>query len=64
MKSETIQLVTMELVIGKIPNFVNSSETKLTPSPAAKTDEEDTKKGNTIKGVFKSKFFNYKFKLS
>ena len=35
MNKDTTQLVTIELVIGKMPNLVSSSEVRLTPPPAA-----------------------------
>ena len=63
MNNETTQLVTIELVIGNVPNLVISSDVRLTPPPAANPVDEKRIKSKTVKGDFKLKTHNYKFCL-
>lgn len=55
MNKDTTQLVTIELVIGKMPTFVNSSEVRLTPPPAALALMEAAKKIKAVRGVLNLK---------
>ena len=63
MNNETTQLVTIELVIGNVPNLVISSDVRLTPPPAANPEDEKRIKSKTEKGDFKLKIHNHKFCL-
>ena len=60
MKSETTQLVTIELVTGSGPKRNNSSEVRLTPSPAAKAPQENTKKEKNVTKIFKMDYYKYR----
>ena len=60
MKSETTQLVTIELVTGSGPIRNNSSEVRLTPSPAAKAPQENTRKVKNVTNIFKRSYYKYR----
>jgi hypothetical protein len=61
-KSETTQLVTIELVTGSGPKRNNSSEVRLTPSPAAKAQQENTMYNKNVTKIFKT--YHYKYRLT
>jgi len=54
-KSETNQLVTIELVTGITPMLKNCSALRCTPSPAAKSCKEENRKTITGANGFKTK---------
>jgi hypothetical protein len=62
-KSDTNQLVIIELVIGMPPMLKNCSALRCTPSPAAKTCMEEKRKAITGANDFKVKSVSNKLSI-